>query len=90
MSCSAQDGVALFKADPEEALKATDGFYPLYEKAKSARVEKTVLSKIITALNDKTKYLLRRSKSDTKDIKYLSNLQLVRYNPCLCITSEFC
>jgi superfamily II DNA or RNA helicase len=78
---SAQDGIALFKAAPEEeAMKLTDGFYPLYERAKSvsaASAEKTALPKNITALNDKINYLLRQSKGSTKDIEYLSNLQNV-------------
>jgi superfamily II DNA or RNA helicase len=78
---SAQDGIALFKAAPEEkAVGLTDGFYPVYERAKSvsaASAEKTALSKNLTALNDKINYLLRQlrqSKDNTKDIEYLTNL----------------
>jgi superfamily II DNA or RNA helicase len=81
---SARDGIELFKAEPEEkALELTDGFYPLYERAKTAsaaNTEKTALSKNITALNDKINYLLRQlrqSKGNTKDIEYLANLSTV-------------
>jgi hypothetical protein len=81
---SAQDGIALFKAEPEEkALELTDGFYPLYERAKTtnaANTEKTALSKNITALNDKINYLLkqlRQSKGNVNDIEYFTNLSNV-------------
>jgi hypothetical protein len=78
------DGIALFKAAPEEkALELTDGFYPVYERAKitgAANTEKTALSKNIIALNDKINYLLkqlRQSKDNAKDIEYLTNLSNV-------------
>jgi hypothetical protein len=62
---SAQDGIALFKAESEEkALELTDGFYPLYERAKTAsaaNIEKTALSKNITALNDKINKLFTKA-----------------------------
>jgi superfamily II DNA/RNA helicase len=84
---SAQDGIVLFKAEPEEkAVGLTDGFYPLYESAKSASAaipEKTALSKNITALNDKINYLLRQlrqseqSKGSADDREYLANLKKV-------------
>ena len=81
---SARDGIALFKAEPEEkARELTDGFYPLYERAKSvsaANPEKTALSKNINALNNKIKYLLkqlRQSKDNTRDIEYLTSLSTV-------------
>jgi superfamily II DNA or RNA helicase len=80
----AHDGIALFKAAPEEkALELTDGFYPVYERAKTtgaANTEKTALSKNIIALNDKINYLLkqlRQSKGNAKDIEYLANLSNV-------------
>jgi superfamily II DNA or RNA helicase len=76
---SAQEGIALFKAGPEEAaVKLTDSFYPLYEKTKdvsAADPEKTALSKNISNLNNKIHYLLRQSKGNVEDMEYFSRLQ---------------
>jgi superfamily II DNA/RNA helicase len=78
---STQGGISLFKSPPEEkAQELTEGFYPLYEKAKSVsgtNTEKTTLSKNIIALTEKIKYLKRQLAGNTEDAQYLDNLHKV-------------
>ena len=78
---SALEGVKLFAAAPEEkARELTENFYPVYERAKGAsgaNMEKAPLSKSITGLTDKIKYLKAKNAGNVKDIEYLDNLHKV-------------
>jgi superfamily II DNA or RNA helicase len=81
---SAREGITLFKSTPEEkALGLTEGFYPIYEKAKrisgatSASGEKPPLSKNIVDLTAKIRFLKTKSPGNTKNLEYLDKLHKV-------------